>query len=280
MAEDVKHLCEKIEALMKLYRDNDHELLYEKTMHELTKVNFSSIFMNINNLPLYRVRLNEESNILFDKIKDIYHAPIKYVSSYGRVNKPGQSMFYCSEISSNCDLELLHDYLLKNDIGHERLATYFEWSIQKDLNLLVLAIAPSHREISNGFTLRNDCFKFVKSEPTAEQETYSNFYKVTSNFFLKNAKKDYSVYVVCSAIANYFTLQFPNINGLIYPTVQGNTGYNIVLRPHTIDNKLIIPKSEVIMKRWLVTTKNQMTIDPSFHKTGHISGDDILWDKK
>ena len=188
-------------------------------------------------------------------------------------------MFYCSEFPTICELELLHDYLLNNDIGHERLATYSEWSIQKNLNLLVLAIAPSHREISNGFTIRNDCFKFIKSEPAAAKETYSNFYKLTANFFLKNAKTDSSVYVVCSAIANYFTLQFPKIDGFIYPTVQGNTGYNIVLRPYLIDNKLILPKKEVTMKKWIVTNTNQMKIDRTFNKTGLINGDDIQWDK-
>lgn len=281
MTSDITHLCEKIENFMKIYRDDNHDLLYEKTMYELPNVRFNSIFTNINKLPLNRVRLNGEKNIPFYETKDIYYAPFKNVFSYGRVNKPGQSMFYCSEFSTICDLELLHDYLHKhkNNIGHEEFATYSEWSIQKNLNLLVLAIAPSHREISNGLKIRNDYFKFVKSEPAATRKTYSNFYALTRNFFLKKAKKDISVYVVCSAIANYFTLQFPSIDGLIYPTVQGNTGYNIVLRPHVIDNKSILPKKEVIMKKWIVTDEHQMTIDGTFNKTGQINGDDILWDK-
>jgi hypothetical protein len=79
--------------------------------------------------------------------------------------------------------------------------------------------------------------QFINSEPTTIQNNYYNLYSLTEHFFLMNAKNDYSVYVVCSAIANYFTLQFPAIDGLIYPTVQGNTSYNFVIRPHTIVNK-------------------------------------------
>ena len=277
MTAEIKNICARIEKLMTLYRNDNHDLLYEKTMNELQATNYSSIFIQLNNLPLYRVRLNNEKNDIFLKTQDLYYAPQKYVCSYGRVNRPGQSMFYCSEFSSICELELLYDYLLKNDIGHERLATNSEWEIKKDLKLLILAIAPSNREFINGFTLQKDCFKFVKSEPEPTKEAYSNFYSLTWHFFQKNAKNDYSVYAVCSAIANYFTLQFPNIDGLIYPTVQGNTGYNIVLRPHVLDKKMIIPKSKVSINKWIVTNKNSMSIDPSFSKTGQIDNDKILW---
>lgn len=277
MKAEIKNICDRIENHMTSYRDNNHDLLYEKTMNELMSISFSGIFFHLNNLPLFRVRLNNEKNNIFLKSQDLYYAPQKYVCNYGRVNKPGQSMFYCSEYSSICDLELLHDYLLKNDIGHERLATNSEWEIKKDLNILILAIAPSNREFVNGITLRNNCFKFVKSEHEQSRESYSNFYSLTWHFFQKNAKNDYSVYVVCSAIANYFTMQFPNIDGLIYPTVQGNTGYNIVLRPHVLDNKMIVPKKDVSILKWIVANKNSMTIDSSFNKTGQIDNDKIIW---
>lgn len=277
MTTEIKNICDRIEKLMTLYRDNNHDLLYEKTINELRNVNFSGIFIQLNNLPLYRVRLNNEKNEIFENTQDLHYAPQKYVCSYGRVNRPGQSMFYCSEFPSICNLELLYDYLLKNDIGHERLATNSQWEIKTDLNILILAIAPSNREFVNGFTLRNECFKFVKSEPEPAHEAYSNFYSLTWHFFEKNAKNDYSVYVVCSAIANYFTLQFPNIDGLIYPTVQGNTGYNIVLRPHVLDNKMITPKKEVYVKKWIIANKNSMTIDGAYNKTGQIENDKIIW---
>ncbi|MHB8262039.1 MAG: RES domain-containing protein [Bacteroidia bacterium] len=274
---DVKELCIKIEGYMKSYSDN-LELLYEKTTQELNNVSFDSIFIRMDTVPLFRVRLNERDNDLFLKKQDLFYAPSQHVHNYGRVNKPGQSMFYCSEDSSICNLELLYDYLLKNDIGHERYATYSEWELQEEVNLLILAIAPTHREYVNGFTIRNDCFQFVKSEPIEKQKAYSNLYKLTSRFFLENAKNDYSVYVVCSAIANYFTSQFPNVDGVIYPTVQGNTGYNIVLRPHVLDNKMILPKKDVTMEKWIVSNKNKMTIDPYSKKVGQINDDVIKWD--
>nr|WP_288836379.1 RES domain-containing protein [uncultured Flavobacterium sp.] len=277
MTNEIKNICDRIEGFMSSYHENDHELLYAKTMNELRSASLSGIFVKLNNLTLYRVRLNSENNDLFIKTQDLRYAPSKYVCNYGRVNKPGQSMFYCSEFLSICELELVFDYVSKNDIGHERLATNSEWEIKKDLNLLILAIAPSNRELVNGFTLRNECFEFVKSEPDQTKDAYSNFYSLTWHFFEKNAKKDFSVYVVCSAIANYFTLQFPNIDGLVYPSVQGNSGYNIVLRPHVIDNKMIVPKKDLSIKKWIVTNKGSMTIDSSFNKTGKIENDEIIW---
>lgn len=277
MTSKVKILCDKIESLMAVYRDNNHDLLYDKTMIELYSMNYSGLFIKLTNLPLFRFRLNEENNKLFYKTNDIYYAPQKYVCSYGRVNTPRQSMFYCSESPKICSLELLYDYLLKNDVGHEHYATCSEWEIKKELNLLIVAIAPLKREYVNGFTLRDECFKFVKSEPKATKETYSNLYSLTEHFYLMNAKSDYSVYVVCSAIANFLTLQFPNIDGFIYPTVQGNTGYNIVLRPHALDNKMIVPKTTVIMEKWIVANKNHMKVDSNFNKIGHVNAENIVW---
>ncbi|MBI2280480.1 MAG: RES domain-containing protein [Bacteroidetes bacterium] len=277
MTVDTTELCKKIEGFMKSHHDN-HGLLYDKTTQELSDGNFRVVTAKLKDIPLHRVRRNEADNEFFHKTKDLHYADPEFVTTYGRVNKPGQSMFYCAESNQICRLELLHDYLLKNDVGHERYFTYSQWEINKELNFLVLAVAPSNREISNRFTIRDDCFNFIKSQPTDTQQSYFNLFDLTSNFLLKNAKTDYSVYVVCSAIANFFTIRFPTIDGLIYPTVQGNTGYNFVLRPHTIGNKMILPKKDVYMEKWLVSNKDLTTINP-FRKIGHINGDIIMWDK-
>jgi hypothetical protein len=276
---NVKDVCERIESIAKSFHDKPHELLYERTMLELLDLKVRGIFTQLKagKITLQRVRLNEETNVPFVKVQDIHYAPSKYVNNYGRVNRPGQSMFYCSELQGICELELLYDYLLKNKIGHNRLATYSAWEIQRDLKLLVLAIPPSNREISNGFTIHNACSELVESEPEDTKEAYSNQYTLTSNFFLKNAKSDNSVYIICSAIANLFTLYYPDIDGFIFPTVQGRTGCNFVLRPAALDNKMILPKKELSMRRWLITDKNSVTIDPSFYKKGHIDGEDIVW---
>ena len=190
MTSEVKNVCDKIEGLMTSYRDNNHDLLYEKTMNELSALNYSGLFIKLTDLPLYRVRLNEKDNKLFTKSTDLNYAPSKYVCSYGRVNRPGQSMFYSSEFPTICNLELLHDYLLKNCIGHERYATCSKWEIKKELYLLIMAIAPTNQEFVNGFTLRNQCFQFVRAAPKAEQSSYSNLYSLTEHFFLMNAKND------------------------------------------------------------------------------------------
>lgn len=148
--------------------------------------------------------------------------------------------------------------------------------LKKKLNLLVLAIPESEREISNSFTIRDQCVQFIKTTSTFDQVNYDNLYTLTNRFFLKNAKSSRSVYVVCSAIANYLTLQMPEIDGFIYPTVQGNTGYNIVLRPHVVDAKMIIP-TVVNMEKWIITENTKMLIESAFTLTGAINGEKIEW---
>lgn len=280
MKSNIDKVCERIENLLSFYGVGDHELLYNETIKELQNVDFSGIFIQLENLPLYRVRLNKDTNELFDDVKEISYAPSKYVNNYGRVNRPNQSMFYCSEFESICELELLYDYLLDNDLGHERLGTYSNWQIVNNLNVLILAIAPPSGEFVNGFTLRKECFEFVKSEPKSIQERYSNLYNLTSTFFLRNAKEDRNVYVVCSAISNFFTQLFPNIDGVIYPTVQGYTGYNFVLRPHVIDGGLIKANSNLSMKKWIVKNEMKMEICPEYSNSGIIKGENINWSSK
>lgn len=276
----VKDICSKIESIAEACKNSPHELLYERSMLELLGLEVRGIFIpSFTGITLHRIRLNEETNAPFEKLQDISYPPSKFVNNYGRVNRPGQPMFYCSEVRDVCELELLHDYLLKNKIGHERLATYTEWEIKKELNLLILAIAESNQEICNGLTVRNECFEFVKKEPEASKEHYSNQYTLTKHFFTKNAKSDNSVYVICSAIANLLTLYNGDFDGFIFPSVQGRTGYNIVLRPHVLDRKMIIPKKEIYMQKWLVSDKNLMKIDETYSKRGIVDGDLIVWDK-
>jgi hypothetical protein len=54
-------------------------------------------------------------------------------------------MFYCSECQAICRLELLNDYLLKNDVENQQYATYSQWKIEEELCLLVIALTPSSR---------------------------------------------------------------------------------------------------------------------------------------
>ena len=276
MNSNTKYLCSNIETLMK-YCLNKNDDLYKKIFLELSKhdFDFAAIFIKLNGLLLHRVRLNNESNNDFKEVHELKYPPSNNVSNYGRVNKPGQSMFYCSEHPQICGLELLHDYLLKNDIGYERLATYSEWEIKRELNLLILSIAPTNQEFSNGFTINNKFYDYIKYCSHIDREKYSNFYDFTKKFFSRNAKNENALYVVCSAISNYFTKKFPNIDGLIYPSVQGNTGYNIVLLPRTVDNKFIVPTPNVSMKKWIVSNKKSLEVND--YKNGYIKNDGILW---
>lgn len=273
----IEEKCQIIEKYMVQYGIDQHDLLYEKTLFELQGLDLRGIFIELQNIPLFRTRLNNEDNCKLLDVQEISYAPSRNVTKYGRVNRPGQSMFYCSEESSISTLELLYDFLHEKNIGYERYVTQTEWKVKETLNLLIIAIPPKNGEYINGFTLRTECFDFVRSESSSNQVRHNNLYKFTSHFFLQNAKLKPSVYVVCSAIANFLTLSFPNIDGFIYPTVQGKTGYNFVLRPHVLDKGMIVPEDKIQMNKWLVKNFDNMEIDPYFEKLGKIKDGKLNW---
>lgn len=275
MTSEIKELCSIIESYASSCSTSEE--LYERTLAEIKKYNFSVIYSEYNKgVNLFRIRKNPTDKPLAE-VKEIYHPPGKFVLSYGRANKPSQSIFYCSEVRTLCELELLHDYL-KNDIGHEQLFTYSEWITQKELKVLVITIPPLNREISNGWTFRDDCFKYINSQPVNERQSYLNFYSFTEHFFFKNAKMDSKVYVICSAIANYLYEAFPLCEGFIYTSVQGVTGYNLILRSEVLENRLILPKKNLFIHKWCVKDKDRMEIDPTYYKVGTIKGKAIEWD--
>jgi hypothetical protein len=273
----VEEKCQIIEKYMEQYGIDQHDLLYEKTLFELQGIDLRGIFIKLNDVPLFRTRLNDENNSKLIEVNQILYAPSGNVTNYGRVNRPGQSMFYCSEDKSISMLELLYDFLKEKKIGYARYVTQTEWKIKDTLNLLIIALPPKNREYINGFTLRKECFNFVQTEAKTHKKEYHNFYTLATHFFLQNAKTKPSVYVVCSAIANFLTLIFPNIDGFIYPTVQGNTGYNFVLRPHVLDKEMIVPNNTVCMKKWCVKSADNMEVDPDFETFGKISNGKIGW---
>lgn len=274
----VEEKYQNIEKYMEQYGIDRHDLLYEKTLFELQGIDLRCIFIELKDIPLYRTRLNDEDNSKLISFRQIKYAPSDKVTNYGRVNKPGQSMFYCSEDENISTLELLYDFLQDKELGYERYVTQTEWKITDALNLLIIALPPKkNKEYRNGFTLLKECFQYVQKESKFNKAGYKNFYNLTSHFFLQNAKANPNVYVVCSAIANLLTDSFPSIDGFIYPTVQGNTGYNFVLRPHVLDKGMILPEGKIQMKKWHVKNSNKMEIDPDYENTGTITNGIIDW---
>jgi len=275
MSSEINNIQNRIEHHITNFKKDNHYLLYEYTMKELDKISVKKIDIQLKNLKLFRIRIHAKNEV--NETRDLLYAPQKNITRFGRVNRPGQSMLYCAEQFQICEKELIHDYLLNNEIGYNAFATYTKWEIMQPLNLFVLSIAKSKCEYVNGFNIHDLYLNSLKLNSNDLQQPLKNFYALTNYFFHKNAKNDTAVYIVCSAIANYVTLCFPYIDGFVYSSVQGILGYNIVLRPHVIDQKKVELTKTVISETWHVEKENTVKIDSSLKKTGDVENEKINW---
>jgi hypothetical protein len=237
----------------------------------------------IKGTKLNRVRINEDKK--FNNVGEISYPKPYLVSQFNRVNRPGQSIFYCSESTQSCEMELLSDFLTDKriqqpkEIGYSKCATYSEWVLQKDLKLLVLAFAKPNQEFSTGAQL-NACYnKHLKSVSEKEKLNLIQQYEWTSKYFHKESKDNRNAYFITSAIANFASIynSANNIDGFIYPCTQMQCGYNFGLYPKIIDNEIVKPNSTVSMSKWKIKEKKMVELYEKDFSIGKITCNFIEW---
>lgn len=271
---------EKIEKIITESSNKNPELLYESIILELRNSKFDFLFTELElGKRFHRIRVNEKSNKPYDKLENISYPPSEKSFKFNRANRPGQSMFYCSENPNIAEMELLDDYLMDNEIGQSRYCTYSDWEINGVLNLLVLAIKDKEKEYPFGLTLRENFNQFISTKNEAEQQAIIDQYSWSSYFFTKIAKDNKSVYVVCSAIANYLALYY-DFDGFVFPSVQSGYGYNFAFKPYVIDKSLVTPIKKIKMQLWHKESSNcvSQNINCQAEILGEINGTQLIWD--
>lgn len=175
-------------------------------------------------LKLYRGRIcNEKLN----NIKDITYPPAKLITKYQRVNRPGQSVFYCCADRrvpfSECfaktgDKFVLSQWktvsrLLVNNIGY--------------LNNNIMGLQPkSLDELKEANILIRNFIDEEFTKNVNEGEEY--LYKIT----IALAEKHFSDDI---------------FNGLLYPSIAIKAhSDNLALKPHYVDKNLMIERVEFI----------------------------------
>jgi len=270
---------EKIEQIIKDSNNRTPELLYELVFLELCNYKFDFLFTElVIGSKFHRIRVNEKANEPFNKLDDISYPPLEKSIKFNRANRPGQSMFYCSENPSIAEIELLNDFIVDNEIGHSKHCTYSEWKTKSELNLLVLAIADKDKEFCNGLVLREKFNEYLNTKSEEEKKSIIDQYTWSSHFFTKLAKSDKSVYAVTSAIANIVTLRY-EFDGFIFPSVQTGTGYNIAFKPYVIDKSQVTPLPNIEMIRWEKTNSKSVNINVNAPDIiyGQINDKQLIW---
>ena len=272
MADDALTILENViqEVLSVNYNDPD---CYEKVYAAYQRIPYLPIFQHTlyTGSQIFRSRPNRTKDF-FTSIDEITYPKPEFIKNFGRLNCPGQSIFYCSENRPTSYMELTEMWAEEVGFGETFFVTISEWILQRDINL-VMIVNPNKAERKTEYDkMHGEAFDQKLSECTPEQQKIGyRFYEFISQEFFKPAKKDLSTYIKTCAFGN-LALSYFTCDGLIYPSVPFmGDGFNIVLRPEIVD------RDEVIVKSVL---RNKIRAEEQENGKHHFIDDDHQFAKK
>jgi len=252
-------------------RNRDNPLLYEMLLSVFTN-SYSVVFtVQISKAKLFRARINK--NIInFEKVSEISYPLPKFVSSYGRVNRPFQNLFYASDSHETCEAELIP--YLKSDkytIGDIVPITIGLWELNAPVTVLVILDKTNERltefiEATKHFDIpsENQIFlDFINELYSKSHKDEKEIYKITSAF--------------SNAAFNNFSFQNKHVEGIMYKSVQDFNGFNVALFPEVIDTRKLELKSIIKGYYKIGDTYTLNAISVVEAKDFSIELDTIIW---
>lgn len=195
---------------------------------------------------IFRQRRNER-NHEFKCINELSYPPVTAVKNYGRVNIPGEPIFYgCSfgnyqpteipiKVSAAEVSELIKDV---NLFGIER-TTCSVWKVVGHINLLAFPFSESYKNPTDDIMrIQKEWMIFKNSKVSKENLSLIQY---MSNEIAKQTDDNVG-YIKISHFVNFLlnkNIPTKSYDGILYPSVlgQGN-GYNVALKPCAVDDKL------------------------------------------
>lgn len=178
-------------------------------------------------LKLYRVRKCDKPNL----VSEISYPPSKFVTSYGRGNLIGQSVFYGSTLEQSALAEV------DCKIGDRVILS--EWEVASELQLNHIGFTQKTKKALNSTRDLHKIYGFVKNTHNYSKLN-SMIHEYLSYIFSKptEAGREQEQYK-CSANLAQIMVHNKNYDGLLYPAVKlfGNCN-NILLKTNSVDEKL------------------------------------------
>lgn len=208
----------------------------------------------------YRARPHNDINtsVSFPYLSEISYIPeteMHKIKEFGRVNKPGQSIFYCcTEIHTAC-MEGFSKGINIDDLYqvNEKWTTVGLWKLNVDLKLAEIIALPNVlsniREYAPFLEISNHDVKCAEKylEQTKSKINNEERFKLLGFFseeFLRTKIATHKDYMIC----NYYADRIMNridgfkiepVDGIIYPSVLSGFKYkDIALEPQIVDKKL------------------------------------------
>lgn len=225
-----------------------------KRLEELKFDNSSTSYVHIKNIlknqlipvaftehhpsKLIRYRRHNNGEKFFYNLDELtYRKDILNINKFGRANEPGQGFFYCNDNHNQITgISEAVSIFRGNTESKEEKLTIGVWNLKQKLILAVILPSKSNQGISPEFDSIKEFYEnFEQSDNYKDLITFNEF---LADEFASDLIKHKSNYKITCAFSNYIKDTFPNVDGIMYPSLKAEyKGINIVLWPEVIDEK-------------------------------------------
>jgi len=204
--------------------DTTNDYAYEEVIWKyLTCVRLPIFVYTLpKNSMIFRARTHEKDDYFFN-ISDIGLTPKKFVTDFGRCNRPNQSVFYASENRPTSYAELVKSWSKKgHKIGTSIFVTIGAWKLKKNLDLILVSTPKQEDRISD-FDKENGVYldKYISEYGAEEQKVLKEIYHFLFEFYRKPSN-DYNqlLYYLTTGYANLALAHNDSkAYGVYYPSV-------------------------------------------------------------
>ena len=230
----VRTFIRNIEAL-----DKSHDYSYEAIIRE---------FFMLGRIPMlvykiekgkvfYRARYNDGTS--FYNKSQIANPPSRGIHSFGRLNKPNQSIFYCSNRRPTAYLEVIDNLYLSTQNSHFSISLG-DWVLAGGIEVIPVVNTEkstwrSIAEEEMGKILKELIIREAKT--TDQKNGYEEFFNYMSLKYQQSEETEKDLYKLTTAYANLVFLR--GHQGLIYPSVADATekrGINYVFHSSVVSS--------------------------------------------
>lgn len=206
--------------------------------HLITGCYFQTIKCNSGSF--FRARKNN-GNALFNNVSDLWYPPKEFIKEMGRANRVGQSMMYIGQDGRTT----LFEMRLKNDdcvtVGVFLLKEFQSLNLQYLVSLENLN-NPALKPI---ISARHSGMK-TAGYSTQGMKNVNLIHKILSEEFRRTDIEAYkNPYTLSAAVAETL-LSYENADGLMYPSIQYQNDFNIVLHPKSAERTLALSKCDYL----------------------------------
>ena len=217
---DIQVVKESIEILRQI--DFNDEYAYEKAVWNILRMVEVPILVDIipKNYTVFRSRTHD-NDTFYNNISEIGITPNKFISGFGRCNRPFQSVFYSSENRPTSYAELVESWTKSHNDGDSVYVTIGEWKLKKDANLIIVTSPNTEDRVSEfdkkyGAVIDEHISKLDSETQAAIKELYSFLFESFRNY----AGDNKLIHLQTTAYSNVSLMHADaQADGIYYPSV-------------------------------------------------------------